>query len=107
MWDDFYYDIVGESWSTEDSARYVRVNPDLKVDPPALDDKGSLAWLQQKVCERLRRDSILLQSVEEVANRVFASSFFFRKLNIIHDQQAFTCIGMSLSIMLSSLADLL
>ena len=92
-WDDFFGDIVGEHWSTEDSARYIRLNPDLKSTPPALDQKEMLETLHRRTQKLLQADPALVRQVEDVTNRLVASSFYFRKLKIENDNGGFTCSG--------------
>lgn len=92
-WQDFYSDVVGERWSTEDSARYIRLNPDLGFQPPDLDDKHSLHRIQRKVRELIKTDQELMSTVEDVANRLIASSFYFKNLKIQNDNDVFVCSG--------------
>lgn len=97
-WQEFYRDRVGEEWETEYASRYVRINPDLKQPPPSLDAKQSLDGLQEKVSNLLRKPT-LARKINEVANTLVASTFYFQKDNsqMFSDNQSrsFVCRGES------------
>ncbi|KAI9789319.1 MAG: hypothetical protein M1816_006208 [Peltula sp. TS41687] len=92
-WDDFFRDIVGGRWSTEASARYIRLNLDLKSAPPALDQKEMLETLHRTTQKLLQEEHAFIRQVEDVTNRLVASSFYFKKLKIENDNGSFTCSG--------------
>lgn len=56
-------------------ARYVRINPQLRENPPALDEVERLPYLQEVVREMSSTDV----SIQMVAHRLIASSFYFEK----------------------------
>lgn len=56
-------------------ARYVRINPQLRENPPGLDEVERLPYLQEAVREMSSADV----SVQNVAHRLIASSFYFEK----------------------------
>lgn len=97
-WQEFYRDTVGEQWATEYGSRYVRINPDLKQAPPPLDAKQSLDGLQEKV-SKLLREPPLAREINEVANTLVASTFYFKKdkSQMSSDKQirVFVCRGES------------
>ena len=56
-------------------ARYIRINPQLKENPPSLDEVERLPYIQEVVREMLATDV----SIQNVALRLIASSFYFEK----------------------------
>ncbi|KAF4554319.1 Hypothetical protein D9617_4g000720 [Elsinoe fawcettii] len=55
---------------------YMRFNPDLDEDPPAVDDRGSLRSLRQTVRNRLKLPH-RQTALQHLAHRLFATSFYF------------------------------
>ena len=94
-WKQFLADISDGKQNLEDISRYIRINIDLGEDPPALDDKSKLTYIQSKTLAILRTAEC--QSfVEQVAHRLIASSFYFQKDGIIKFDEAthtWTCTG--------------
>lgn len=60
-------------------ARYIRINPQLKENPPGLDDVESLPYIQGVVREMSSTDV----SIQNVALRLIASSFYFEKSHAV------------------------
>ncbi|KPI35954.1 Calcium-independent phospholipase A2-gamma [Cyphellophora attinorum] len=77
-WQEFYRDTVGEHWASDFGSRYIRLNPDLGRDPPALDAKHKVDSLQGDVVKLLQQWP-LSGDIEEVANMLVASCFYFKK----------------------------
>lgn len=57
------------------NSRYVRINPRLKENPPSLDEVDRLPYIQELVREMSSTDV----SIQNVALRLIASSFYFEK----------------------------
>jgi Patatin-like phospholipase len=77
------------------SDRYIRLNPDLQTEPPALDDTSQMLPLQEKVQKIFKTPSYELIT-ERIAYRLVASSFYFVKdVSLEHDEwtRSFTCKG--------------
>lgn len=77
------------------SDRFVRLNPDLERDPPALDETSHMLPLQEQVQRILMTPSYEL-SIERIAYRLVASCFYFAKeAGIEHDEttHSYTCRG--------------
>ena len=68
-----YMDVLHPSPSQK--GRYVRINPQMKEDPPRMDEVDRLPDLQGSVREMLGSDD----SIANVALRLIASSFYFEK----------------------------
>ena len=58
-------------------ARYIRINPQLKENPPSLDEVDRLPYIQEVVREMSRTDA----NIQNVALRLIASSFYFEKFH--------------------------
>ncbi|KAK4221040.1 acyl transferase/acyl hydrolase/lysophospholipase, partial [Podospora fimiseda] len=56
--------------------RYIRLNPDLQLPLPRLDDVEALDNLERAAAANFKRNSVKIQ---EIAHRLVASSFFFEK----------------------------
>lgn len=56
-------------------ARYIRINPQLKENPPGLDEVDRLPYIQEVVREMSSTDV----NIQNVALRLIASSFYFEK----------------------------
>lgn len=56
-------------------ARYIRINPQLNENPPGLDEVDRLPYIQEVV----RGMSSTNVSIQDVALRLIASSFYFEK----------------------------
>lgn len=67
-------------------SRYIRLNPDLGEEPPALDDKAQMRSLQATVAKLFKTPEYELMT-ERIAYRLIASSFYFEKTEPIeHDE---------------------
>lgn len=80
-----------------ESGRYIRLNPDLKKDPPELDDTAAMLPLQEQV-QRLFKTPEYELAAERIAYRLVASSFYFSKSPTIQYDDAarlYTCRGLS------------
>ena len=60
-------------------ARYVRINPQLKENPSGLDEVDRLPYIQELVREMSSSDV----SIQNVALRLIASSFYFEKSHAV------------------------
>lgn len=79
------------------SNRYLRLNPDLRREPPALDETSQMLPLQEHVQNLFKTPEYEL-TAERIAYRLVASSFYFTKArNIQYDDGArlYTCRGKS------------
>lgn len=64
---------------TNQKARYVRINPQLRENPPGLDEVERLPYIQEVVREMSSTDV----SIQNVALRLIASSFYFEKSHAV------------------------
>lgn len=79
------------------SDRYIRLNPDLQKEPPALDDTAQMLPLQEIVQKLFKTPAYELMA-ERIAYRLVASSFYFEKeASIEYDEVArsYMCKGES------------
>ena len=72
-----YIDVLDPPLSQK--GRYVRINPQLKENPPRLDEVDRLPYIQEAVREILSTDV----SIQNVALRLVASSFYFEKSHTV------------------------
>ena len=72
-----YMDVLNPPLSQK--SRYVRINPQLKENPPRLDEVDRLPYIQEAVREMLSTDV----SIQNVALRLIASSFYFEKSHAV------------------------
>ena len=72
-----YIDVLNPPPSQK--GRYVRINPQLKENPPRLDEVDRLPYIQEAVREILSTDV----SIHNVALRLIASSFYFEKSHAV------------------------
>lgn len=77
-WRQYRSDVLNGNQSQDSAARYVRVNVDLKSDPPHLDEKKKLKQLQYTTKEALRTPEYRLL-IDNVACSLIASTFYFIK----------------------------
>lgn len=70
-WQKFFVNVKQQG----SSGRYLRINPELSMAPPALDDKEKLWSLEEDVQRSLRSNG----QVRRVADRLLASCFYFEK----------------------------
>lgn len=70
-WKD-YIDVLNPQSADED--RYVRLNPQLSGDPPALDEVYSIEGLQAEVRQLMRAKG---DTIKRVARQLIATSFYF------------------------------
>jgi patatin-like phospholipase/acyl hydrolase len=75
-WDDFLEHV--EQQPNHDKRRYIRINPDLRKEPPKLDAKGEVQGLHHKTKQILQK-SENQDIIRDVAMRLIASSFYFVK----------------------------
>ena len=75
-WDSFI-----DTCSDQERDRYIRINPDLGYDPPALDAVNKRDDLQKHVKARIKEDP-QMKSILEIAHRLVASTFFFERLTL-------------------------
>ena len=64
------------------SDRYLRLNPNLQKEPPALDETGQMLPLQEQVQKLLKTPEYELIT-ERIAYRLVASSFYFTKVRSV------------------------
>jgi hypothetical protein len=69
-WDDF---VSVRGLPARDQCRYVRLNPELDVQPPKLDDVDKLQYLQEETRRRIGGD----QRLKRLARRLLATCFYF------------------------------
>lgn len=72
--------------------RYWRINPDLAVNPPALDDVKEFGSLKRRVHEFMRRTGFQKQT-GEIARRLVASSFYLEVLRTLPDDSGIIFYG--------------
>lgn len=79
---------------TEESSRYIRINPDISANPPELDAVGQIKQLQSDTKRALKRTRMAAE-IRNVAHRLVASSFFFRSASkpTAEPGDVFKCIG--------------
>lgn len=73
-------------------SRYVRLNPQLTEDPPALDEVSRMKYIQDLTREEFNGDD----RIREVALKLIASSFYFEKSTLAESKEdhAFQCKGL-------------
>lgn len=79
------------------SNRFLRLNPDLRREPPALDETGQMLPLQEQV-QNLFKTAEYELTAERIAYRLVASSFYFTKARSIQYDEGsrlYTCGGKS------------
>jgi len=88
VWDE-YIEVLHPS--SRDEHRYVRLNPDLPEDPPALDQVHMMRSLQETVRRQMQKD----QRIGEVALQLISTSFYFEKSGQIDalPDGSFECLG--------------
>lgn len=79
--------------SSRDEHRYVRLNPDLPEDPPALDQVHMMRSLQDTVRKQMQKDN----RIGDVALQLISTSFYFEKSGQIDAlaDGSFECLGKS------------
>lgn len=85
-----YMDVLQPSQDSR--SRYVRLNPKLAEDPPALDEVHRMQYLQKLTRDKFSND----KRIQEVALRLIASSFYFEKSapNELREGDGFQCTGL-------------
>ena len=80
----------------EDRARYRRINPDIGVEPPKLDEAKMLPSLQRRM-HQMTKDGAYQKQVGEVARQLVASCFYVETSNPLLTSQELptTVTGMS------------
>jgi hypothetical protein len=88
VWDE-YIEVLNPS--SRDEHRYVRLNPDLPEDPPALDQVHKMKTLQEAVRRQMRED----KRIGDVALQLISTSFYFEKSGQIEalPDGGFECLG--------------
>lgn len=76
-WRDFMADTTNGTMGIGE--RYQRINPNIRMNPPALHEAPKLLDLQSKVRSVLENDGPLRKKTKEIAHRLVASSFYFEK----------------------------
>lgn len=69
---------------SEDSRRYIRVNPDIGRSPPRLDAVGEIELLQSDVARYLKEPEATTK-LEDIVFRLVASSFYFERTHATRD----------------------
>lgn len=77
-WRDFRNDVVG-TFSSLASERFVRVNPNLAVVVPKMDDINSMEFLVDQTRHELASPN-MRALISKIAHRLLASSFYFEKI---------------------------
>lgn len=72
-WHRFMSDVT--RGNENDEGRYQRVNPNIKEDPPKLDETNRLFWLRTKI-HHLMEDGVWPKELGKIARRLVASSFY-------------------------------
>jgi hypothetical protein len=93
-WRQFCKDISDGRQIRDDMSRYIRVNLDLCKDPPKLDEKAKLSELQDLSTRILKTDDYR-NLIETIAHRLVASTFYFSKEAMMHDEVTgiWSCTG--------------
>ena len=88
VWNE-YIDVL--NLSSRNVHRYVRLNPDLLEDPPALDQVDKMKYIQDIVRRKMRGD----ERIGQVALQLIATSFYFEKTGQIDalSDGGFECRG--------------
>ena len=71
-------------------ARYVRINPQMKENPPSLDEVDRLDYMKEVVREMMSTDI----SIQDVALRLIASSFYFEKSQTVASEGSILIKGL-------------
>lgn len=88
-WQKFFVNVIQQG----SSGRYLRINPELSMAPPALDDKEKLWSLEEDVQRSLRSN----EQVRGVADRLLASCFYFEKASGQSLEDQITGMGLRLA----------
>lgn len=93
-WKQFCKDIFDGRHLEDDQSRYIRINLDLKQDPPKIDEKTKMSELQDLSTRLLKTDDYR-NLIENIAHRLIASTFYFSKKRNSYDEftGTWTCIG--------------
>ncbi|OWY57034.1 zinc ion binding protein [Alternaria alternata] len=84
QWEQFLDGMERSTAHSEDSRRYVRINPDIGRTPPRLDDVNEVDRLQLDV-SRYLKGSEAMADLEDVVFRLVASSFYFERTHATRD----------------------
>ena len=76
IWRDFVSLSESARKARDQAHRLVRINPDIGIEPPALDAKDKVQELQERVKEVLGKNSAQKDTVEKVSRQLVASSFY-------------------------------
>lgn len=77
-WRTFISDVVSES--EEVRFRYQRINPEIGIEVPKLDEVSKMQDFRHIVNQKLLHDQTTLSKIKEIAFRLVASSFFFEQI---------------------------
>ncbi|CAN9422509.1 unnamed protein product [Alternaria alternata] len=84
QWEQFLDGMERSTAHSEDSRRYVRINPDIGRTPPRLDDVNEVDRLQSDVSRYLKGPEAMAD-IEDVVFRLVASSFYFERTHATRD----------------------
>ncbi len=100
-WQDFGRTVHRSDWPNIEPLPFIRLNVDLKEDPPALDAKDELANLQGKVKKALHHSASMRVEIQRVAFQLIASTFYVSRAVPLRDAEgtnAVSCRGNAISI---------
>ncbi|KAK1042479.1 hypothetical protein LTR33_015544 [Friedmanniomyces endolithicus] len=95
-WQDFGRTVHRSDWPNIEPLPFIRLNVDLKEDPPALDAKDELANLQGKVKKALHHSASMRVEIQRVAFQLIASTFYVSRAVPLRDAEgtnAVSCRG--------------
>ncbi|KAK0829036.1 hypothetical protein LTR73_004670 [Friedmanniomyces endolithicus] len=95
-WQDFGRTVHRSDWPNIEPLPFIRLNVDLKEDPPALDAKDELATLQGKVKKALHHSASMRVEIQRVAFQLIASTFYVSRAVPLRDAEgtnAVSCRG--------------
>ncbi|KAF2128735.1 hypothetical protein P153DRAFT_340903 [Dothidotthia symphoricarpi CBS 119687] len=94
MWRDFCSDVVDLDGSADDELRHIRINPDIKRNPPSLDKVNELEELRRNTKHALKLPDALY-NIERVAHILVASSFYYERIGMpkFEADNTFSCTG--------------
>jgi hypothetical protein len=93
-WREFCWDVANLDQPNSNASRYVRINPNLKRDPPSMDDVSQLQTLKEESRRALKTPESLAQ-IEGVAHTLVASSFYYeRTATLRSEMDLYSCSGL-------------
>ncbi|KAH8624551.1 hypothetical protein IG631_21290 [Alternaria alternata] len=84
QWEQFLDGMERNTDHSEDSRRYIRINPDIGRKPPGLDDVNEVDRLQLDVSRHLKEPEAMA-NLEDIVFRLVASSFYFERTHATRD----------------------